>query len=167
MIDLARPILGAYENGHFVLGCQLNDLTNEDALRRTRNGAGSSITWIVGHLLSYRCQALVACGLEQADPYAEKFSFQTPASDGGDYPELIQLKKEWVELHGKLTSTLDQLTAEQLLADSPQAMPGDDPSLLGVLAFYAWHEAYHMGAIGILRAEWGLRRTHELVMDSM
>ena len=167
MDTLARPVLAAYENADFVMSLQLGDLKNEDAIRRTRNGTGSSISWIVGHLLSFRCQALQSCGVERDDPYAEQFSFQAPASDGSDYPDLTQLKKDWVALHSELTTAVSGLSAEQLLADASSSTPMEDPSVLGVLSFYAWHEAYHVGGIGMLRAEWGYRRTHELVMESM
>lgn len=35
------------------------------------------------------------------------------------------------------------------------------------LSFFAWHEAYHIGVIGLLRVEWGYRHTHELAMEAM
>ena len=72
-----------------------------------------------------------------------------------------------LELYSELTTAVSGLSAEQLLADASSSTPMEDPSVLGVLSFYAWHEAYHVGGIGMLRAEWGYRRTHELVMESM
>ncbi len=167
MDALARPVLAAFENANFVMSLQLGDLKNDDAIRRARDGAGASISWIVGHLLSFRCQALQGCGVERDDPYAEKFSFQAPASDGSDYPDIVRLRQDWIDLHTELTTTLSGLSADQLLAEAPTSTPMEDPSVLGVLSFYAWHEAYHVGGIGMLRAEWGFRRTHELVLESM
>lgn len=89
MNDLVRPVLAGLDNAHFVLGLQLRGLGNADAVRRARGDAGSSISWIVGHLLSSRCAALQACGVDHPNPYEETFSFQSPATDGSDYPDIV------------------------------------------------------------------------------
>ncbi len=45
--------------------------------------------------------------------------------------------------------------------------PHGDQTLLDALSFCMWHEAYHVGVIGLLRVEWGRRQTHVLVMEAM
>ncbi len=167
MTDLANSLLAGFRTTHFNVGVQLGDLENADAVRRTRGDSGSSISWIVGHLLSARCQAIKACGIDHPDPYEEKFSFQSPAADGSDYQDIAELREVWNDTHEKLCEAISQLTAEQLLGESSLPSPHGDNSLLGALSFTAWHEAYHSGVIGLLRVQWGLRHTHVVAMEAM
>lgn len=118
MNDLARPLVAGFETAHFNLGLQLGDLKSADAVRRARGDSGSSISWIVGHLLSFRCMALAGCGVEQHDPWAEKFSFQSPATDGSDYPDIASLHMDWNDIQVKLRAALSGLGREQLLAET-------------------------------------------------
>ena len=166
MTDLIRPILKGLESAHGLLGLQLSDLKNEDAVRQARGDTGCSISWIVGHLLSFRCSALTACGADHPNPYQEKFSFRTPASDGSDYPQIGELHRAWDEVHGKLIRALSELTEEQLRAGTDIFGPQVDQSLLEALDFFPGHEAYHLGAVGLLRVQWGYRPTQELAMEA-
>ncbi len=167
MTDLASPLLASFGTGHFNLGLQLGDLSNDDAIRRARDDSGSSISWIVGHLLDFRCSALAACGVEQDNPYREKFAFNVSATDGSDYPDIATLLQEWNDIHAKLTGAIAGLSEEQLLAKSGLPGPHGEQSLLEALSFFTFHEAYHIGAIGVLRVQWGYRHTHERAMEAM
>lgn len=69
MSDLTTPLLAGFQLADFNLNVQLSDLSNGDAVRRARVDTGSSISWIVGPLLSFRCWALHACGVEHPNPY--------------------------------------------------------------------------------------------------
>lgn len=167
MNHLNRPIITGFETADFTVNLQLSGLSNADAVRRARGDTGSSISWIVGHLLDSRCMALQACGVDQPNPYAEKFSFQCPATDGSDYPDIAELHRDWNELHVVLVKTLTSLDDDQLLGEPSLPSPHEDPSLVAALAFYAWHEAYHVGVMGLLRVQWGQRHTHELAMEAL
>jgi hypothetical protein len=167
MNELKRPIIAGFDTANFTVNLQLDDLSNADAVRRARGDSGSSISWIIGHLLDSRCTALQACGVEQPNPYAKRFSFRSPATDGSDYPDIAELHRDWNALHEKLRETLVNLDDERLLSESSVANPHEDPSLAVALAFYAWHEAYHIGVMGLLRVQWGQRHTHELAMEAL
>jgi hypothetical protein len=165
MTQLIRPVLAGLGNSRFAVDLQLSDMKNEDAVKRARGDAGSSIAWILGHLLSYRCGILKACGIDQPNPYEKFYAAANPASDGSDYPDIAELRKEWNEIHAKLTDALSQLDEDKLLGDYD--MPIGDGSFLGALSFFTWHEAYHIGVIGMLRVAMGYRHTHELAMEAM
>ena len=165
MTPIVRPFVEAFGNAHFSLCLQLGDLSNEDAVKRTRDGAGASISWIVGHLLKHRCDALNACGIEHPNPYAGAFSFDTPATDGSTYPHVGELQTQWNDIHEKLIAAMSNLDEDRLTA--ADSSPHGEPSLLGSLVFTMWHEAYHIGAIGLLRVEMGYRHTHELAIEAM
>lgn len=164
MTDLMRPLLAGAETSNFVMGVQLGDLSNEDALRRARGDSGSSISWVVGHLLSYRCSVLQACGLDHPNPYEATFSFQAPATEGAGYPDIADLRQAWNDIHGKIREALSGLGEEQILGKSELPSPHGDGSLLAGLSFFVWHESYHIGTIGLLRVQWGYQHTHERAM---
>lgn len=163
----AGSFLAQFGTSNFVVTLQLSGLSNNDAVRRAREGEGSSISWIIGHLLAYRIYAVQACGEEMANPFHDLFGSTAPASDGTDYPDIAELLQHWAEVDERLTSAVSRLTAEQLSAEPapPNAMQNE--TLFDALAFTAWHEAYHVGGIGMLRVQWGERHTHELAMEAM
>ena len=45
----------------------------------------------------------------------------------------------------------------------PGAGPHDEKRILDTVLFLAWHEAYHIGAIGAIRREQGRKAIAELV----
>ena len=55
----------------------------------------------------------------------------------------------------------------QLLAETELPGPHGQKNLLGGLSFLVWHEAYHIGIIGMLRVQWGHEHTHVLAMKAM
>lgn len=166
MTDLARPVLTGLEVADFNVRLQAGDLDDATARRRARGEAGASISWILGHLLCQRCYLLAACGEETENPYESRFSFRAPATDGADYPPIADLRSDWIDLHGRLVHRVRGLSVEALLAESTLPNPTGDASLLSALAFFVWHEAYHVGTIGLLRVQWGLRHTHELALEA-
>ncbi len=167
MTNIARPLLAGFETAHFSIGLQLSDLRNTDALRRARGEEGSSISWGLGHILSFRSAGLRACGVDHDNPYGDLFSFESPATDGAGYPDIAELRDAWNETHTKLAGAVAGLSEAQLLAEADLPIPLGDPSLLGGLSFIQWHEAYHIGVIGLLRVQWGYRPTHELALEAM
>ena len=140
------------------------DLNNEDARRRVREGEGASISWIIGHLLDFRCQAMNLFGAEKESEYKEMFG-NAAAGDGSNYPDISALHEKWNELSNELEAVLQNVSDEQLTAP----IEGDksvhsEKSVLDVLVFYMWHESYHMGSLGMVRKELGYPATAELAV---
>jgi hypothetical protein len=162
--DLANQLAASFDSGSSMFLLQTGDIKQADAVRRARGNEGASIAWIGGHLLSFRGYALAGCGARGDDPWAAMFSMQTPATDGADHPTPSAMRDAWVEVHDRLRRAVLGLSDEQLNAASP--MFGGSQSLLDVLRFCASHEAYHLGALGLLRVLWGYRHTHVLAMEA-
>ena len=167
MSDLIRPLITGFRTADFNVRLQLADLSDEQAKRRPRGEEGASISWIVGHMLSSRCIAIRACGITQDNPYQQHFSFQKPATDGADYPSIDRLRQEWTQLNDRLIEAIEIAGDEKLTGQTELPNPIADGSLLSALAFLQWHEAYHVGVIGSVRAQMGLKRTHELALEAM
>ncbi len=90
----------------------------------------------------------------------------TGASDGSGYPEMAELRAAWSELSTQVLHALESASDEDLErrpgADSPHA----EKTVLEALSFYAWHEPYHLGQLGTLRAQFGLKPTATLAVEA-
>ena len=90
----------------------------------------------------------------------------TGASDGSGYPEMAELQAAWSELSTQVLHALESASDEDLErrpgADSPHA----EKTVLEALSFYAWHEPYHLGQLGTLRAQFGLKPTATLAVEA-
>lgn len=140
----------------------LGDLTDEQARHRPRGEGGPSIAWTIAHLLHYRVSILRTLGEDRAFPFGEEFGNGT-ATDGEGYPSLDELRKTWQEVSDDFMPRVKELTGEALDV-SPENGWGPDHTLRDQVAFLAWHESYHIGAVGQIRKAMGLPGPAELMM---
>lgn len=154
MNNSAKTLLGVCGTVDFLMPLVLGDLSDTQARTRSRKDAGPSIAWTVGHLLHYRCTAMKLVGRERPNPWAERFD-TTAATDGADYPAVQALLAEWHEVGEAFRSVIGQLSEDALNAPITGGAH-DEQTVRDKLAFVAFHEGYHMGAIGGLLKALGL-----------
>ena len=157
-----RTLAGIFGMTDFMMPMVLDDLTDEQAFTRPRGEGGPSIAWTVGHLLHYRIFMLNRFGRGRDNPYEAKFG-NAPASDGADYPRLAELRRAWADVSQELTSAVSSLSEAQL----DERLEGGwhaDQTLRDQVVFFAWHEGYHLGALGQIRKALGLLGPAERVM---
>jgi uncharacterized damage-inducible protein DinB len=157
----AETLMGTFGMTDYLIPLVLEDLTDEDARKRTRDDEGPSISWMVGHLLHYRHHVMSLLGAERDNPWAEKFA-NAEATAGKDYPTVAELLEAWErvadDFAGVMTSKSD--------ADFERPADGahDERSLRDQVVFFAWHEGYHMGALGAQLKSLGYLGPAEKVM---
>jgi uncharacterized damage-inducible protein DinB len=149
-----RSLADIYNINASLVSLGLSDLSNEDATHRTRNGEGSSISFITGHLLLSRVGLLKTLGAATENPYSGMFSPGSPTPDGSDYPHVTELASQWEDVHARLSTALAGLTDDDVLAEH-DGLPIPDDTVRGAIMFRAWHESYHVGQIALLRTELG------------
>ncbi len=159
MSNLMKPIAESLRLTDYVVELVMDDVKNKDARQRARKSEGPSISWIVGHLCHYRYEMMKAVGEPVESPFAQ---FIERATDGSDYPDLAELRQSWKETSERVQEVADRVTDDQLTA--PAAIgPHDERTVLDRMVFFMWHESYHMGQLGTIRAQLGLTPTAELV----
>ena len=141
----------------------LGDLTDELARQRTRNGNGPSIAWEVGHMLDYRCQLATLLGKPKSSPFSVAFATSS-ATDGADYPTVAEFLQHWKRIEVDLAAALEGAGESTIRRTVEDGGPHAGRSVLDAVAFFMFHEAYHMGAIGAIRKDIGLLGPAELVM---
>ena len=162
MGTLARPIIALYELSNRILDTSISDLSEADARVRGRDGSGPSVAWTLGHLCHHKLRVLALLGDARVDPFADAFG-HTAATDGTGYPPLAELASTFALLHTDVCTAL-AASADRLEAPLPsEGVHRQERKIIDVVLFLAWHEAYHIGAIGALRKSFGRAAISELV----
>lgn len=123
---------------HFQLNLQ--GITHEESLIAPEKG-GACINWVVGHIVLCRDEIHELIGIPGICEkiYYDKFD---EGSDGRVIKNPIELDK-MAALYDKSQNTMVE-TLQNLDLST-------DAEKLRKLTFYSFHEAYHIGQIGILR----------------
>ena len=124
-----------------------------------------SIAWEVGHVIESRRQMLSFLGAEIERSFSIDFATSS-ATDGQDYPTVVELQQVWNQLRAALSAALESSTENSVRLAIPPGGPHGKKSVLNTVVFLVWHEACHMGAIGAIRKSLGLPGPAELVMAS-
>ena len=162
MSGTVETLMGLFGMTDFLMPLVLDDLSDEQARTRSRGGEGPSIAWTVGHLLYYRTHVLSLLGEQRENPYDEKFS-NSAATDGSDYPSVADLSEAWQSVGDDFRTVLTSKSEEELDFVS-EGGAHDEKSLRDQVVFFAWHEGYHLGALGAIRKSLGLLGPAERVM---
>jgi uncharacterized damage-inducible protein DinB len=162
MSDMLKTVVDQFKFNSMTLSLGTGDLKNEDAGHRLRNGAGSSISYLMGHLLSSRYGLLKTLGAGEENPFAEMFGRNAGPRDVGEYEDITEFKAAWDELAPRFHAALEAATDEELLA-AVEGYPVEDQTVRGAVTFLCWHETYHVGQIGVLRTEQGYPSTEHQV----
>ena len=162
MSGSVKTLMGLYGMTDFLMPLVLDDLSDEDARKRSRGEEGPSIVWTVGHLLNYRIYVLNLLGKERENPYDEKFG-NAAATDGSDYPSVGELCEAWKSVGDDFRNVLTSKSEEEFDFVS-EGGAHDEKSLRDQVVFFAWHEGYHLGALGAIRKSLGLLGPAEKVM---
>lgn len=164
MANTAAPLVNIFGTTDHLIPLILDDLSDPDARQRARGTDGPSIAWHLGHLLSYRHQGLRLLGEADENPYTETFE-DHPATDGRDYPTTTELGKRWDQASKRFLGALSAATEEVLAA--PVSGAHQEQSVRDKIAFLAFHEGYHMGAIAALQKSIGQDTPPEKIVAAM
>jgi hypothetical protein len=160
MITILKPVAASFGTTNYVLDLCLEQLDEKDAMKRVRNGAGPSIAWEVGHMLDHRCKVLRLLGVTKANPYVAQYTAKS-ASDGSDYPAMADLRRQWKGVYVELSDAIEA-AAPGLLDQMIEHRVHGPQTVLDSILFLAWHEAYHVGAVGAICKELGYPGPAEL-----
>jgi len=140
-----ETLMGTFGMTDYLIPMVLEDLSDEDARKRARGDEGPSIAWIVGHLLHYRHHVMELLGASRDNPWEEKFA-DTEATDGSDYPTVTELAAAWERVADDFAQVMTSLSDADF--EQPAVGVHEERTLRDQVVFFAWHEGYHMGALG-------------------
>lgn len=110
------------------------------------------IKWVAGHLTDAR---MTIFGIVSGNPinenYKKHFGKGTSNKLDDTYPTIEQIKVDWLYISYELKNILQNLSEEKLLSKPPFQTSIPDETLLGLIAYFAIHESFHIGQISVLR----------------
>lgn len=136
---------------------------DDEALFTRINGTANPIIWIAGHLVQFRSRLTVVLGGAQREiSWAGQFVTGSRPGNPSEYPPIGEITAAWREVSADTEACFERLTGEQLLALPPVRVATPDGSLRGAIALFAFHDAYHIGQMGLIRRALG----HGPLIDS-
>ena len=165
MANSAAPLMNIFGTTDHIVPLILDDLSDADARTRARDDAGPSIAWHLGHLLSYRHKMLQMLGRSDDNPYEAAFG-GTPATDGRDYPTTAEFSTQWSAVSERFMGALGSATEDALAAPVSSGAHAEE-CVRDKIAFFAFHEGYHLGSIATLQKALGKNSPPEKIMAAM
>ena len=117
---------------------------------RQRVGRANSILWTLGHITVGRLRLLTMLG-DQIDIPWTKVVGRGADEVTDALPDAMEVFARWDDAARRLADRLPQLSDDELLATSRYSLPGSDGTMLGTINYFAFHEAYHIGQIAVIR----------------
>ena len=117
------------------------------------------LMWIMGHLVVHRGETLKALGVDWNKDWASLF---TPGADrlaDTAYPSTEEMLAAWQQVSAELANALKESPADVLQKDAPKGPPTFNGKISGTVAFFAFHDTYHVGQISYLRKWLGYGQT--------
>lgn len=150
-----QPVIGILELNAALFRRALEGVDQATGERRP-NDHTNSLAFIACHALDARFYLMKLAGHERTNPWQALFDSAKDIKTMKEYPPLYELEAEWDELHQATVEHLTAMTSEELEAECSAQFPTKDRSILGGIAFLAFHEAYHVGQMGLVRKYFGL-----------
>ena len=137
---------------HRAIKMNIDGVSHDESLLHPQP-AGNSVNWVLGHIVTARSRMLTFRGEPGVIDNAAMEQYRR-GSDG-NVPNPLPLADLIAALdraQSAFIAALKRITDAELAAKSPFPSPaGPDASLAEALAGMVFHEAYHVGQLGLLR----------------
>jgi uncharacterized damage-inducible protein DinB len=144
-----EPVALIFKLNNDMVARALADLTDEECWRHPSEGS-NPLMWLVGHATISRAQLLRALGHGYDHGLGSVFDRGQPPGVSSAYPARQSIEKAWHDTRGRMREAFAGLTDERLAAAPFRSFPGVT-NTAGLIAFFAFHESYHVGQMGYLR----------------
>lgn len=123
----------------------VDGFTHEESLRGP-DGGGSCANWVLGHIVSSRNHLLGLLGAEAVLPSDRLGVYQRGSGGlGGQELPFESLVQAFVDAQGRIEAALLGMSDERFAELVAAEKPPENPAML------QFHEAYHIGQLGLLR----------------
>jgi len=144
----ARLLSKLFEMNYGALYRNLEGITHEESVVMPEPG-GNPINWVVGHIVATRSRMFGMLQLEIVWPNETAILYSGLDGTGWSPASALNLKaieSDLARSQSVLMSALDAMTGRDVNRRSE-----DGRTLAEILGFFHFHEAYHVGQVGVLR----------------
>ena len=117
------------------------------------------LMWLMGHLVVHRGRTLKTLGADWDASWAPLFARGSERVADTEYPSIDEMRNAWSNVSDKLSAALQDTPADVLEQMAPKGPPSFDGKTSGTVAFFAFHDSYHVGQVSYLRKWLGYGRT--------
>jgi len=117
------------------------------------------LMWVMGHLVVHRGRTLQMLGINWETTWADLFARGADRVDDAEYPAIEDVLNAWKRLSSDLLSALREPAPDVLSKPAPKGPPSFDGKISGTVAFFAFHDTYHVGQVSYLRKWLGYGQT--------
>ena len=154
-MNAVSVIRGAMKLSDFLVGAYLDDLTNEECLKRPVPGANHAV-WQLGHLIVSDAHLVEACIPGSLPPLPEGFAARyTKETAANNDAAAFDSKEQLLELYAQRRQLVDEVLAgmndEELDQPAPEAFRQRFPTVGSVLTLVGMHPTMHAGQWVVLR----------------
>lgn len=150
MLPSLVPVAYLYAHNDRVLDRLVGDFAPADW--RVRDPAGHDALWIVGHLAITRRRLVAMAGLPplgaEWDAAFQRGTRPEAVPEGIDPTLLVAAIHE---AQRQLAGRWDAIADTDLAKPLGRTLPDGSDTIGGAIRFLSWHEAYHLGQLGLLR----------------
>lgn len=149
MDPVMAACINTYRTNDTLLAKALDGLTDDDAWKHP--GDANPIYWIAGHIVVYRHRLATLLGVGNDWRWGEIFKRTSQPDRSVEGPSLAEIHEALLAPGEPLAAKLAELTELDLSPTAPVRLPTQDPSVRGMIAFFAYHESYHVGQMAYLK----------------
>ena len=117
------------------------------------------LMFVLGHIVVHRGKTLKTLGVDWDSPWAKLFARGAARVADAEYPSVDEMRAAWYQVSDELAATLKEPNANLLATDAPKGPPTFNGKISGTVAFYAFHDTYHVGQVSYLRKWLGYGQT--------
>jgi hypothetical protein len=144
------PVVDLFRLSTNVFVRALNGLPAEALMVRPSDHS-NPLLWMAGHATLFRARLIGLLGGPRETPWGPLFDTGAKVDLSAPYPPVGEIIAVWQELAAQLNQRCGLLTVEALAAPPNARVPTEDGTLHGALAYFAFHEAYHVGQMAYVR----------------
>lgn len=150
MLPELMPLAHLYAHGDRALSALVGDFTEGDW--RVKDAAGHDSRWILGHLAAVRLRLVGMLGGETLSAnWMADFGRGTSAEDMPADLDPEVLLEAFHSAHANAAELWEHVDADRLVLPLGRTLPDGSDTLGGAIRFLLWHEAYHLGQLGLMR----------------
>ena len=151
-------ISGIFKANTEIINRAIADVRPDDWFR-TPGDDSNHLMWLLGHVVVHRGKLLKTLGHEWNSSWTPLFARGSERLADSEYPSIEEMTGTWKQISDQLRTALREAPEEVLAKPMPDSPFSFDKKVSGLVAFYAFHDAYHTGQLSFVRKWLGYGQT--------
>ena len=143
-------VAGMFKINTDIVNKAIADVAVDDWFRKPGDDS-NHLMWVLGHLIVHRGRTLKTLGEEWDSSWTTLFTRGAKRVADDEYPSVEEMRTAWSQVSDKLSTALRQSSADVLAKEAPAGPPSFDGKTSGTVAFFAFHDTYHVGQVSYLK----------------